>query len=131
MKDKEFIERFESITLPKESFHHKDHVRLAWLYLHRYPVLEAISRFCEGLKRFASAHGKTNLYHETITWSYILLVNERIVRAEGDQNWEEFVSSNGDLFDWENSILKKYYSEETLSSDIARRVFVFPDKNYS
>jgi len=50
-------------------------------------------------------------------------------RAGGRQSWEEFVAANPDLFDWQNSILKTYYREETLRSELARRVFVFPDRN--
>jgi hypothetical protein len=50
-------------------------------------------------------------------------------RAGGKQNWEEFVAANPDLFDWQNSVLKTYYREETLRSELARRVLVFPDRN--
>jgi hypothetical protein len=42
-------------------------VKLVWLYLQRYPLLETLARFSEGIKRFAGAHGKSNHYHETIT----------------------------------------------------------------
>ena len=127
MKDEEFIERFENCTLPAEDFHHRDHVRVVWLYLRRYSVLETLGRFSEGLKRFATANGKPNLYHETITWAYVLLINERIERGGREQSWAEFVDSNADLFDWKNSILKSYYQDETLRSEMARKVFVFPD----
>jgi len=128
MKDEEFIERFENCTLPAESFHHPDHVRVVWLYLRRYSVLETLDRFSAGLKRFATANGKPNLYHETITWAYVLLINERIERGGHEQSWAEFVVSNADLFDWKNSILKSYYHDQTLRSEVARKVFVFPDK---
>lgn len=128
MKDEEFIQRFENCTLPAESFHHRDHVRVAWLYLRSYSVLETLVRFSPGLKRFATANGKPNLYHETITWAYVLLINERTQRGGREQSWAEFVDSNADLFDWKNSILKSYYRDDTLRSEIARRVFVFPDK---
>lgn len=128
MKDEEFIQRFENCTLPAESFHHRDHVRVVWLYLRSYSVLETLGRFSAGLKRFATANGKPNLYHETITWAYVLLINERIERGGREQSWAEFVDSNGDLFDWKNSILKSYYHDETLRCEMARKVFVFPDK---
>lgn len=128
MKDEEFIQRFENCTLPGESFHHRDHVRVVWLYLRSYSVLETLDRFSAGLKRFATANGKPNLYHETITWAYVLLINERIERGGREQSWAEFVDSNGDLFDWKNSILKTYYHDETLRCEMARKVFVFPDK---
>lgn len=128
MKDEEFIKQFETCTLLTECFHHRDHVKLVWLYLQRYPLLETLIRFSEGLKRFAAAHGKNNLYHETITWAYVFLIHERMKRAGGRQSWEEFVAANPDLFDWQNSVIKTYYGEETLRSELARRVFVFPDR---
>jgi hypothetical protein len=129
MTDQEFLERFESCSLDKEDFHHKDHVRLAWIYLSRFPVLEALSRFSEGLKRFAQSLGKEGLYHETITWSYLLLIRERIARAQAEESWEEFARTNSDILNWRESVLKLYYRDETLKSDLARRVFIFPDKH--
>ncbi|MCI0697421.1 hypothetical protein L0337_36115 [candidate division KSB1 bacterium] len=129
MKDEEFIKQFEACTLPTENFHHRDHVKLVWLYLQRYPALETLVRFSEGLKRFAAANGKHNLYHETITWAYVFLIHERLKRAGGKQRWEEFIAANPDLFDWQNNILKTYYRDETLRSELARKVFVFPDQS--
>ena|SRR5437867_1765826 len=127
MTDEEFIAGFEACTLPAETFHHEQHVRMAWLYLQRYSVLQALERFSENLKRFATANGKPNLYHETITWAYVLLIHERISRSP-PQGWEDFRAANADLLDWKNNILKSFYSEETLQSELARRVFVFPDR---
>jgi len=37
--------------------------KMVWLYLDRHPVLEALVRFSDALKRFAATHGKPNLYH--------------------------------------------------------------------
>jgi hypothetical protein len=123
-----FIREFEAGTLPEESFRHPDHVRLAWLYLRQDTVLAALARFSEGLKRFAAAKGKAGLYHETITWAYVLLINERMQRTGREATWEGFVAANPDLFDWRNSILKLYYREETLKSDLARKAFLLPDR---
>lgn len=128
MTDREFIRRFENCTLPGESFHHRDHVRVVWLYLRCYPVLETLDRFSAGLKRFATANGQPNLYHETITWAYVLLIHERMSRNGPEQGWADFVDANADLFDWKNNVLKSYYHDETLRSENARRAFVFPDK---
>ncbi|MFS8085386.1 MAG: hypothetical protein ACMG6H_07125 [Acidobacteriota bacterium] len=127
MEDEEFIRRFEDCTFPADQFHHPEHVRVVWLYLRRYSVLETLARFSDSLKRFATANGKPNLYHETITWTYVFLINERMNRNGRADTWEEFASRNADLFDWQNSILKTYYREETLGSELARRTFVFPD----
>ena len=67
MSDEHFIRDFEACTLPAERFHHQEHVRVVWLYLLRYSVLETLARFSESLKRFAAANGKATLYHETIS----------------------------------------------------------------
>ena len=128
MTDKEFIQRFEDCTLAGADFHHRDHVKVAWLYLRGNSVLETLSRFSAGLKRFATANGKPNLYHETITWAFVFLIHERMEGNESEQSWSGFVEANQDLFDWKNNILKSYYQDDTLSSARARRTFVFPDR---
>lgn len=126
MTNPDLIRRFESDTLPGE-FHHADHVRLAFAYLSEYPALEALERFCAGLKRYAAARGKAGRYHETITYSLFFLIRERMVRT-GALEWEAFRLENSDLFHWKDGILSRYYEQSTLASDFARSVFVLPDK---
>jgi len=41
---------------------------------------------------------------------------------------EDFVARHPDLLTWKPSILDRYYRPETLGSEIARRVFVMPDR---
>ena len=128
MTDDDLVAFFENCTLPLESFRHADHVKMAFLYLGKYPLLEAIRHFSCSLARFATAHGKTNLYNQTITWAYLLLIQERLARAGQPQTWAEFAAGNADLLDWNDNVLKKYYRDETLKSEIARSTFVFPDR---
>ena len=126
MSDADLVRLFESGATPGDSFHHADHVRLAFAYLTQYPVLEALARFSSALRRLAVARGKTRLYHETITCAFIFLINERRERS-GTSDWERFARENPDLFVWKDGILSRYYSNSTLESDFARRVFVLPD----
>jgi hypothetical protein len=126
--DDALLRQLEDCSLPLERFRHPVHIRIAFLYLRKYPVLEVLRRFPEALKRYAEAHDKSGLYHATITWAYILLIHERMKRAGQLQIWQEFASSNPDLLTWTDSILKQYYRDETLSSDLARNIFLFPDK---
>ena len=129
MNDVEFVARFEDGTLPNENFHHRDHVRMAWLYLSRYPLVDALARFSAALRRFAAAHGRPDLYHQTITWSYLFLINERRERLGGSPDWQKFAEANADLFEWsDGGILARYYRPETLQSEFARQVFVLPDR---
>ena len=128
MTDDELLAGFENCTLANESFHHEEHVRVAFLYLSRYSALQALERFSVALVRFAAAHGKTTLYNETVTWAYILLIRDRLARSGREQSWPEFRAGNADLFDRKRDILKKYYRAETLQSELAKRTFLFPDR---
>ncbi|MGA8309939.1 MAG: hypothetical protein WB755_07910 [Terriglobales bacterium] len=129
MTDCELIEQFELGTLSNENFHHREHVRVAFLYLSKYPVLEALQVFSTALRKFAAAHGRPQLYHETITWAYILLIRERMARVGKKQDWEDFARNNTDLLTWKDGLLGQYYREETLRSDLARSIFILPDKH--
>lgn len=128
LSDDELVRKFEDRTLSGADFSHRNHVRLAWIYLHEAEPLDALARFSANLKRFAASLGKANLYHETITFAYFFLVHERIRQSEERQTWEDFVESNLDLLTGQKAILTKYYRAETLASDFARNVFVLPDK---
>lgn len=128
LDDDTLLHQFEERTLPASAFHHREHVRVAWLYLRKEPPLVALDRFAEGLQRFAAAQGATGLYHETITWAFLLLIRERMERDGPGATWEDFAARNPDLLTWKPSILDRYYQPETLSSELARRVFVMPDR---
>ena len=127
MTNEQIIHCFETNAIPEHSFHHADHVRLAFAYLAIYPPLQALENFSAALKRFAAARGKSQLYHETITHAYFFLIRERMARCS-TANWDEFADQNPDLLIWKNGILTRYYHESTLQSDLARTIFVFPDK---
>jgi hypothetical protein len=126
--DDELLGQFEDSSLPLETLRHSVHIQIAFLYLSKYPVLDVLGRFPAALTRYAEAHGKAGLYHETITWAYILLIHERMKRVGQAQSWSEFQTANPDLMTWTSSILKQYYRDETLSSELARKIFVFPEK---
>jgi hypothetical protein len=128
MSSDDLIAQFESGATAPDSFHHVDHVRLAFEYLRRYSALEALEKFSAALQRFAAAQGKADRYHETITWVYLLLIRERIARAGPPQTWEEFAGRNSDLLIWKGGVLGTLYRAETLDSDLARRIFVLPDR---
>jgi hypothetical protein len=129
MTGDELIQQFENGNTPAETFHHPEHVRLAFEYLCRYPILEALQRFPDSLKRFAAAQGKADRYHETVTWAYLLLMRERIARADCPQTWQEFIDGNPDLLPWKDGVLATLYRQETLDSELARRTFVLPDRS--
>ena len=127
LDDDALLEGFEKGTIPARDFHHAEHVRVAWMYLRRYPLPDALARFIGSLKRFAAAHGLPGLYHETITIAFVLVIAERL-DGTSQLSWSDFAAKNPDLLTWKPSILASYYTEETLASERARRSFVMPDR---
>ena len=129
-EDQKFIDKFESAVLSEEQFHHEDHVKLAWLYLQLYPVCEVLERFSNGIKHLAKAFNNPELYHETITWAYVFIINDRMNKMSQPDVWWRFKEANEDIFKWgHNSLIRKYYRKETLQSEAARKWFHLPD-NY-
>ena len=104
LDDDALLEGFEQGTIPAADFHHAEHVRVAWMYLRRYPLPDALPRFVASLKRFAAGHGVPGLYHETITVAFVLIIAERLGDAR-ELSWTDFAASNPDLLIWKPSVL--------------------------
>lgn len=126
--EERFLDAFRDGSLPGAEFPHREHVRMAWLYLERHPPAEALLRFSADLRRFAVAKGNAGLYHETITWAFVLLIAERRHGAPDGERYAAFAARNADLFQWKPSVLDRYYRPETLASPRARAGFVLPDR---
>src|SRR5216684_2635267 len=118
MNDRDLIESFESCRLPAAQFRHADHIQLTHAYLSRDPLPVVMVKLREGLLRFAAANGAPQKYHETITFAFAALINERRLRADPNASFEEFRARNLDLF--EKTVLERYYLPETLASEAAR-----------
>jgi hypothetical protein len=120
----ELVEKFEACTLPPGEFRHRQHVEVAWSYLRDYAPAEALARFAANLRRYAASLGASEKYHETITWAYLLLINQRRALAP-DDDFETFARKNDDVF--RPDAIARFYTPETLASPLARRVFLLPD----
>jgi hypothetical protein len=127
VSDEQFLAEFEAGTLPKEDFSHRQHVRLAWLYLGRHEFPDASRRVVEGIKGFAARHGATGLYHETITHAWLRLIADGRRRAPAADTFVGFLDANPQLAG--KGALDPYYDPATLKSDRARASFIAPDRS--
>lgn len=123
----DLLDKFLDTTLPAEQFHHAQHLEVAWLFVQRHGMPSALTEFTSAIKRFADAKGATGLYHETITWAFLLLIADRQARKPAT-TFAAFAADNADLLSWKPSILDRYYSKDLLSSELARRSFLMPDR---
>ena len=127
MDDSAFLAAFRDTSLPEGDFHHRAHVRVAWLYVREYGAADAPARFAADLQRYATAKGVPGLYHATITSAYMALIAERIVMTP-TAVWDDFAAAHSDLFTWKPGVLDRYYSSERLWSPLARAQFLLPDR---
>jgi len=123
--DLEFVRMFEACELSNDSFHHRDHIRLAWIYLQRYPELEARGQIAGVIRRFAAHHGKTDKYHETITVAWLRLVRSAMARVPLDASFDELTIAAPALLD--KRTIEKFYSTAVLATEAARTYWVEPD----
>src|SRR5580698_10430034 len=128
IQDEELLSKFEDTSLPFSEFRHEEHLRVAFLYLRRHALLEVLERFPAALQRYAAAHGKTGLYHQTISWAFLFIVHERMAAGGKTETWADFAARNSDLFAGKNAVLGKYYRDNTLLSPEARERFLMPDR---
>lgn len=62
LTDADLVDGFERATLSADQFHHAQHVRVAWLFVRRHGLPDALSAFSAALQRFALAQGAPHLY---------------------------------------------------------------------
>jgi hypothetical protein len=124
--DEEFLAAFEADAIPKADFHHREHVRLAWLYLRRHGPAEATQRMREGIRRFAAAHGVPGLYHETLTTFWVLAVEAARGAHPEAPDFESFALRHPELLD--KGLVRRHYREGTIESERARTEWIAPDR---
>ncbi|QGX40022.1 hypothetical protein [Permianibacter aggregans] len=127
LSDRDFLDQFERAELDKSLFNHTGHLRAAFLFLQREPMLLAQRHYTAALKRYAESLGAPEKFHATITYAILAIMSAR----QGVQrcaSWREFIQRNPDLANHADQLLNQYYHLKTLQSDEAKKSFVLPDK---
>jgi hypothetical protein len=113
----------EQGRLDLKQFPYREHVRLGYEMLRRYPFPEALALFSAGLRWLAIKGGRPEAYHETITAAFLAVTGERRL-GKDYATWEEFAGHNADLMS--KDLLREWYEPDVLDSVVARRTFVLP-----
>jgi len=128
MNDDEFLAAFEARTL--DEFHHRDHIKVAYLYLRRHPLDDAIAKVRTGLQALAAAWGAPvddleRGYHETMTQAWVRLVHQTLSDCGVAESADAFCDQQPKLM--QKTHLQLFYSRERLTTWEAKREFVEPD----
>jgi hypothetical protein len=123
--DEDFLRAFEDLSFPANLFHHREHIRVAWLYLKSTDASRAAERMSESIRRFANHQGATQKYHHTLTLAWMRLVAAALLETSEGYTFEQFITAHPQLKD--ANLLAKYYSKELLQTAAAREAWVEPD----
>ncbi|HAA90895.1 MAG: hypothetical protein CMM48_00370 [Rhodospirillaceae bacterium] len=119
-----FADSFEECDIDPAAFAHRDHVGVAYEMLRRYEFLDAVARYSKCISALAKKAGVAKKFNTTITLAFLSLIAERMDRSEND-TFERFMEQNQDLLS--SDLLKRWYTPDRLSSDLARAVFLMPN----
>ena len=124
--DMEFRTSFEAGGIPPSGFSHREHLRLAYVYLCESDTDEALEKMRSALKRFLDANNvPAGKYHETLTLSWLQAVGHFMNLSQGAASFDGFLAADDRLLD--TNIMLTHYRRETLFSEKARLDFVAPD----
>jgi hypothetical protein len=128
LNDDAFQAAFHAGHVSKDVFGHREHVRLAFICLSRHPDLaEAALQFRQAFRRFVVAQGMAHVYNETLTWAYLVLVNQRMHEKPAKDSFD-FLRQNPDLCDHRRGLISQYYDlAQVTRSPLAKELFVLPD----
>ncbi|MFY0660227.1 MAG: hypothetical protein JXR15_07020 [Shimia sp.] len=115
----------DSGTLNPADFDHQTHVAVAFEALREDDFFTASKRIADGLKRLTISAGVPEKFHATITQAYMCAIAEAM-HVSPVETAEEFLAQNADLL--AGGFLKIRYSQACLTSELARRVPLLPDR---
>eukprot|EP01122_Echinamoeba_exundans_P017539 TRINITY_DN934_c0_g1_i1.p1 TRINITY_DN934_c0_g1~~TRINITY_DN934_c0_g1_i1.p1 ORF type:complete len:392 (+),score=86.26 TRINITY_DN934_c0_g1_i1:493-1668(+) len=125
--DDEFLEKFTTYKL--ESWGHRVHLRIAWVYLSRFPRRVAMKKIFEGIKNFidhSDISHKTK-FHETMTYFWVHMVHYAMVATSNPTNtFKTFLLMNPQLCN--GGFFLEFYTKDRMMSPEAKAAVVLPDK---
>jgi hypothetical protein len=99
MKDDELVDGFERGTLEPGAFGHREHVRVAWVYLTRHGRDEAARRMLDGLRAFAARAGKPSKFDAPLTLAWMAAIDEARQATPAAATFEQLVTARPALLD--------------------------------
>jgi hypothetical protein len=132
MTDADLLTQFESLTLPFSQWTHRAHVKVAYLYLRKYPFPEALSRLRTGIMAYNAANnrpdGPTEGYNQTTTHALAHLI-AAVMRAYDKTHpvttADSFCDMHPELMT--HYILRFFYTPQRRMHPLAKTQFIEPD----
>lgn len=127
--DDALIAGFEAATIPNELWTHREHLRVAYLHLVRWPYSGALARMRDGIRALNAANavpeGLERGYHETVTVAWMRLIAAALRDDGPAADSRAFFEAHPELTD--KFALRRFYSRDRILTAEAKASFVAPD----
>ena len=132
-EDLDFVRSLENGSLPAETFDHRGHLRYAWLLLRAEPLAQVLPRVDAALTRFATLNGAPEKYHQTVTWTYLLVIHElmesdAVYSAGATESFDTFLCRHPLLSEAVPAFMSRFYARKTWQSQRAAETYLLPDR---
>jgi hypothetical protein len=128
MDDRALWDAFSESRLPADRWTHREHLRVAWMFLERHPLDEAHLLMRVGIIRLNAFHELVETpargYHETLTRVWLALI-ARLRATASERTSDAFVEAHSASLS--RDAVLSHYSRERIMSVRARSIFVEPD----
>jgi hypothetical protein len=129
VNDDHFVQQFESCSFPFDQWHHRAHVKLAYIYLVRFGFDSASRKLREGIRAYNAANKvpdtPTRGYHETLTMFWLRVIQMSLQEYGPRATADEFFEFHTQL--GEKKIHRLFYSSDLFMTARAKSEFVEPD----
>ena len=129
LSDNEHLRQFEDQSLPLDLWHHRAHLKIAYLYLTRFTFDEALNKMRSGIRAYNAAQGITDTptggYHETMTCAWLQLVHTTLCQFGPANSADAFFDTQTQLNDKRALLL--FYSRDRIMWPEAKTAFIPPD----
>lgn len=126
VEDQRYLNMFESYEIDAATFHHREHLRIAYVLVATYGLEAAFVRLKASLLGLLNHLGVgTEKYHETVTYAWLLAVHHFMHMTADSKSFDDFIHRNSLLLD--ASIMGSHYSQSLLQSPEAKAKFLEPD----
>jgi hypothetical protein len=122
--DETFLAAFQAGQIGNHDFHHRDHLRLAWIQIRRLGLERAGDAVALSIRQFAARQGYADRYHETMTRFWVRVVAIGIIRHP-TLPFDDLLAAEPHLLD--KTLPFTHWSRERMGGDEARRRWMEPD----
>ncbi|WP_242087297.1 hypothetical protein [Aestuariivivens sediminis] len=126
LTDQEFEKYFALCKLDPSLFNHEAHLRLAWIHISKYGLIQAEQNIMNQLKAFVGSLNEKDKFNTTLTIAAIKMVYHFMCKSNSD-NFKNFVMEFPRLNSNFKELVASHYGFDIFNSQIAKEHYLTPD----